>query len=65
MLRKAGLRFAFGELIQQNDNSGKDHQLDVFILQHIFVSKGSGFKGSEVQMFSTMICSISFIRFIG
>jgi hypothetical protein len=24
----------FGELIQQNDNSGKNHQLDVFIFEH-------------------------------
>ena len=26
----------FGDLIQQNDDSGKNQQLDVFILEHIF-----------------------------
>ena len=34
----------FGNLIQQNDDSGKNQQLDVFILQHIFISKVQGFR---------------------
>jgi hypothetical protein len=36
----------FGELIQQNDNSGKNNQFDIFIFQHIFASKGSEVLGS-------------------
>jgi hypothetical protein len=30
----------FGELIQQNDNPGDNHQLCVFVLQHFFKFKG-------------------------
>jgi hypothetical protein len=41
----------FGELIQQNDNSGKNHQLDIFILQHIFCFKRFRVLRSEVQGF--------------
>jgi hypothetical protein len=40
----------FGELIQQNDNSGKNNQFDVFIFQHIFASKGSEVLGSAFRV---------------
>ena len=33
----------FGELIQQNNRSGDNDQLCVFVLRHFFISKGSGF----------------------
>jgi len=39
----------FGELVQQNDDSGKNDQLDIFIFQHFFVSKGSKVHRSKVQ----------------
>ena len=34
----------FGNLIQKNDNSSENQQLDIFILKHIFISKVLGFR---------------------
>ena len=71
----------FGELVQQNDHSGKNHQLDIFIFEHVFVSKGSEVKGSfpsiramansfwllaiAAKSYTCLIGSIGLIRSIG
>jgi hypothetical protein len=39
----------FGELIQQNNSPGDNHQLYVFVLQHIFL-KGSEVLGSAFRI---------------
>ena len=39
----------FGELIQQNDNSGKNNQFDVFIFLHILHYIGFRFRVSGVS----------------
>jgi hypothetical protein len=42
----------FSELIQQNDHPADNHQFDIFVFQHLFISKGSEVLRSGFKVFS-------------
>ena len=50
----------FGNLIQKNDDSGENQQLDVFILEHIFISKVQGFRVLRSEFEAVLVLTAGF-----